>query len=251
MRNFNIRSHPRANFINFWTWAVARRCGRTARLHAVMADYERPTGMVISLMFLCVVGAASCTLFAMFVRYHRQRRRLNQIMPSWPQRAAGLRTASPEEGDGSEAQQAGAPASDEEEGRAVVERLRADFLAQQARIHAMQLADEERALAHAVEDSIRSSNGFEAAAQQGCNLEEQIIQQQIEVREDTARKRQRTRMHPFSHARVCARRPRSSRACWLCRYKRGQRCARPTIKRRATMLRSARYAWSPINRTTR
>ena len=106
-------------------------------------------------------------------------------MPSWPQRAAGLRTASPEEGDGSEAQQAGAPAADEEEGRAVVERLRADFLAQQARIHAMQLADEERALAHAVEDSIRSSNGFEAAAQQGCNLEEQIIQQQIEVREDT------------------------------------------------------------------
>ena len=170
-----------------------------------MADYQRPTGMVISLMFLCVVGAASCTLFAMFVRYHRQRRRLNQIMPSWPQRAAGLRTASPEEGDGSEAQQAGAPAADEEEGRAVVERLRADFLAQQARIHAMQLADEERALAHAVEDSIRSSNGFEAAAQQGCNLEEQIIQQQIEVREDTARKRQRTRMHPFSHARVFVR----------------------------------------------
>ena len=44
--HIRIPYHPRANFIN-WTWP-SRDSSRTARLHAVMADYQRPTGMVIA-----------------------------------------------------------------------------------------------------------------------------------------------------------------------------------------------------------
>ena len=143
---------------------------------------------VIAALFFFVMMLMSCAIIATFNRLRARRRMalilpLNQLQPGLQQQqempARGLRTASPETPVGTEVRRAWQLPPDfnlsAAEEAAMAARIE-QFLATQQRISEMQQADEERALAHAVESSLSSQS---SAVQ--LSVEEKAVEKALEV----------------------------------------------------------------------
>ena len=154
-----------------------------------MAD--RPIGMLLAALFFAVLVLAACTTFATFVRLRRQRHMMRRIgpivdMPPSP----GLRTAGSEAEEGESrrarangelAATAAAAAGDRNSRMAQAQARAAIELAAQIRIAELQMADEERALTHAIEASL--SNRPDEEQTDGSTT---VMQQALEVRRHLA-----------------------------------------------------------------
>ena len=116
---------------------------------------------MVATLFFVVITLATCTLFATLLRVRRHRRQLRSIHPASAHQARRRQSlrAGPMEVDEDELDIRGGRvsawlAADAAPPGSEAARARAEFIAQQQRIVEMQMADEERALAHAVESSL-------------------------------------------------------------------------------------------------